>query len=84
MGIRNLYSHLLPYARPESFPPADSTEKTAIYVDGPALCHHVYHLIFCAGSSIGGNALETTIPYRQFALAFGSYLARLEASGFEM
>ena len=83
MGIRNLYSHLTPFARPEIFS-SSCDSKTPIYIDGPALCHHIYHLIFCAGSAIGGNPFETTLSYRTFALAYHSYLSRLEVSGFRM
>ncbi|KAF8533853.1 XPG domain containing-domain-containing protein [Trichophaea hybrida] len=82
MGIRHLYSHLSPYARPETFDPASS--RAILYIDGPALCHHIYHLLFCAGSPAGGNAFETTLNYRTLALAFGSYLSRLSTSGFEI
>jgi hypothetical protein len=81
MGIRHLYSHLSPYARPETFRPSDT--NTALFIDGPALCHHIYHLLFCAAPS-SGNAFETAVPYRTLALAFSSYLSRLESSGFKM
>ena len=83
MGIRRLYAHLAPYAHPETFSQSSQT-ATPIYIDGPALCHHIYHLIFRASSTVGGNAFETTVSYRAFTLAFGSYLARLESSGFKM
>jgi hypothetical protein len=82
MGIRHLYTHLLPYARPETFP-STAAPKTALYIDGPALCHHIYHLLFISLTT-SGNAFETTLSYHVFALAFASYLSRLESSGFAM
>ncbi|KAA8909375.1 XPG domain containing-domain-containing protein [Sphaerosporella brunnea] len=78
MGIRHLYTHLRPYSRPETF---SAGNPTSLYIDGPALCHHIYHHLFNSLTR-SGNAFETTLPYRVFAAAFLSYLSRLESSGF--
>jgi hypothetical protein len=80
MGIRHLYTHLSPYAQPETFP---RPSATAIYIDGPALCHHIYHHLFSSVST-SGNAFETSISYSVLGDAYGSYLTRLEGAGFEM
>ena len=92
MGIRNLYTRLTPHARPETFgcdPRNAAAERTPLYIDGPALCHHVYHQLFCAATATAAatanvNAFECVAGYGVFALAFGSYLARLQSCGFEM
>lgn len=92
MGIRNLYTRLKPHARPETFgsdPRNAAVGTTPLYIDGPALCHHVYHQLFCAATATAAatanvNAFECVVGYAVFAPAFGSYLARLQACGFEM
>lgn len=85
MGIPHLYAHLRPYARPESFPPAAVSPSTPLYIDGPGLAHHVYHLARpAATAAAAANPWESALSYCDFQAAVVAYLDQLTAASFYM
>lgn len=84
MGIPRLYMHLRPYARPESFPPAavSPSPSTPLYIDGPGLAHHVYHLARPAAAA--ADPWESALSYCDFQAAVVAYLDLLAAASFCM
>ena len=81
MGVRNLYTLLHPHSTPETFF-STSTSPTPLYIDGPALCHHIYYSLFTLSPST--HAFASVIPYAPFAAAFLDYLTLLTTSGFSI
>lgn len=83
MGIPHLYNYLRPYALPESFSSA-AAQSTPLYIDGPGLAHHVYHLALCSTRLTASNPWESAISYRDFQTAVVTYLDLLTEASFSM
>lgn len=92
MGIPNLYSLLRPYAQPVTFPPPtspDTDKEMHLYIDGPALAHHVYHSALNENyydtlGRVRRNPFDAVVDYDEFVKEVGSFLGRLEEVGFFM
>ncbi|KAF8427723.1 XPG domain containing-domain-containing protein [Tirmania nivea] len=89
MGIPGLYSLLRPYAQPFIFPSPTpgSKQLTHLYIDGPALAYHVYHVSLNANyyDSLGRvrrNPFDAVVEYDEFVAEVGAFLERLEDVGF--
>lgn len=76
MGVPRLYTHLRPFARPETFPAGSGGVPTPLFIDGPGLAHHVYRLS-CSSSS---SALCSAPSYCELQAAIITYLDVLSAS----
>ncbi|KAI5845577.1 XPG domain containing-domain-containing protein [Morchella snyderi] len=78
MGIPHLYTHLRPYARPETFPhPA----PVPLFIDGPGLAHHVYQLALSSTPlAASANPWDAALGYCVFQAALVRYLDELSAA----
>ncbi|KAH8145019.1 uncharacterized protein LAJ45_10929 [Morchella importuna] len=80
MGIPHLYTHLRPYAHPETFPPSPPAPPTPLFIDGPGLAHHVYQLALCSTPQASGNPWDAALSYSTFQTALIRYLDELSAA----
>lgn len=84
MGIPHLYTHLRPYAHPETFPPSPPAPPTPLFIDGPGLAHHVYQLALCSTPQASGNPWDAALSYSTFQTALIRYLDELSAAQLHM